>query len=813
MQVIAPLTIEDFNKGAITVIAKVEIDTDGEGNFQELPDIKTYNISTNEENRVAKFCSHSFNITCLNTDDRYGPLNSDSDYYGWLKQGRKIKLWAGIAERDPFQLILGRIDDFKLNKKGGRNICTITGRCLMRMILDFKLYSPNTYWGTSHLYSTEANKIRYNMEDDCKGIYKVELDYTNKDGTALEEIFENTDWSYDWHNNQLIFTPQRIPDFAGTNNNLKVYYMTTQTVENVVGHILYLAGVFATTGARDDWINNAVGNYVTPTGKEIDRVWFNAGTSALKAITLLSEVVQYRFYFDYEGNPIFKPKPSAGAPVNTISDYETKVEDVGENVDETYTHIIVIGEERDRILGEDEIAPDVPVDLTLSTGMGEITQASLAWLKAEWTANTESDFGHYELRIRKIGDSDYTEVSTTAITFIWYSLEPGVEYVVIIRAVDIYNNRSEWSSVKIQLTAADTTVPAPITGAIATPLLAGIKVEWTKSMGTNIAGYAVERQESENGVTWTGGWSERVRTDATTWLDLHLPYTVYYRYQIKAFTQTGVEGPFSSPTQNSIKPNKAGTDDIVARSITGDHIAVNTIMANNYQELRNTYVQQGQDSLDAGYPFELDFEIVSEMTSINNIKLSFRIRKFRAYAKGAASGGGATSASGGGQSSGAGGGPTSGSGGATTPTSSASPTYDITHQIFKWIPHNGGYLISQLLEHHSSGRYHTHMVSIGSHTHSVPSHTHYVYAHTHYVYAHTHNLTFGIYEETQYPTINVYIDNGAGYGSSIGAYTTDKLDINITGYISGTGFKRVKFTSNKRTRISAWVLCKIDLSA
>ncbi|MBA7556364.1 hypothetical protein ES705_49069 [subsurface metagenome] len=88
-----------------------------------------------------------------------------------------------------------------------------------------------------------------------------------------------------------------------------------------------------------------------------------------------------------------------------------------------------------------------------------------------------------------------------------------------------------------------------------------------------------------------------------------------------------------------------------------------------------------------------------------------------------------------------------------------------------------------------------------------------MYAHTHYVYAHTHNLVFGIYEETQYPTIDVYIDNSTGYGSSIGTYTTNQLDIDITGYISGTGFKRVKFTSNKRTRISAWVLCKIDLSA
>lgn len=220
MQSIAPLTIEDFEKDSILVISKVEIDRDGEGTFQELPDVKSYNINTNEENRVAKFCSYSFGITCLNTDNRYNPLNSGSTYYNWLKQGRKIKLYIGIDSEHSYQLLLGRIDDFKLGKKAGQDICTITGRCLMRMILDFKLYFPNTYWGTNIAYNTVANKIRYDIEDDCEGIYKVKLDSTNKDGTALEEIFENTDWTYDWHSTpiKLVFTPRRIPDFDGANN-------------------------------------------------------------------------------------------------------------------------------------------------------------------------------------------------------------------------------------------------------------------------------------------------------------------------------------------------------------------------------------------------------------------------------------------------------------------------------------------------------------------------------------------------------------------------------------------------------------------
>jgi len=57
------------------------------------------------------------------------------------------------------------------------------------------------------------------------------------------------------------------------------------------------------------------------------------------------------------------------------------------------------------------------------------------------------------------------------------------------------------------------------------------------------------------------------------------------------------------------------------------------------------------------------------------------------------------------------------------------------------------------------------------------------------------------------------VDNGEGYGSSIGAYTTDQLDIDITAHISGTGFKEIKFTSDKRTKIHAWVMTKVDLTA
>ena len=234
-------------------------------------------------------------------------------------------------------------------------------------------------------------------------------------------------------------------------------------------------------------------------------------------------------------------------------------------------------------LKRDTEAPDVPSGLALSTGMGSITQASLAWLKATWNANTEDDFSHYELKYKKTAYSDFGLVTTTNTSFIWTGLEQNIEYEVYIRAVDIYGNRSAWSSQETQVTATDSETPAQVSGAVASALLSGIKVIWSRSSEDNIAGYAVERQESDDGTTWTGEWTERVRTDATMWLDLLLTYTKYYRYRIKAFTQTGTEGATSTPTADSIAPDKAGTNDIVAYAITADLIAANSIYTNALQ--------------------------------------------------------------------------------------------------------------------------------------------------------------------------------------------------------------------------------------
>ena len=245
------------------------------------------------------------------------------------------------------QWLTGRIDDWSLSTVAGQKMCTITGRDYMRVLLDYKLYSPNTYWGTMQTFNTVASQADYNMHATCKGVYNAYLDSINPyDGSHLTEIYQDLDWGYIETTNKFSFLTGAIPSYNGT-NNLKVYYFQSKSVESVVGDILYYAGIFATTGERDTWLADT--DYVTPTGQTIDRVWFNTGTRAMEAIRLLSEVVQYRFYFDFAGNAVFKPKTSVGTYVDTFADSDITQQETKEDMGEVYNHIIVIGEKRETL--------------------------------------------------------------------------------------------------------------------------------------------------------------------------------------------------------------------------------------------------------------------------------------------------------------------------------------------------------------------------------------------------------------------------------------------------------------------------------
>jgi len=220
VQSITPITTDDFKAKSNIVIAKVEIDSDGAGTYIVLPDIKDISITTNIQNVVSRFCSYSFFITCLNTDDRYSPFNGSSPYYRKLKRGRKLKVYMGIKKSGIeyfWQWQLWIIDNIKESEKAGESICTITGRNLMGLLLDYKLYYPNTFWGNTIYLNTKDGKYTYQLPNtptmgnwDIRGAYQIGtksvhsedgLPYSlwfSLDGTKMYILGVNTDTIYQY---------------------------------------------------------------------------------------------------------------------------------------------------------------------------------------------------------------------------------------------------------------------------------------------------------------------------------------------------------------------------------------------------------------------------------------------------------------------------------------------------------------------------------------------------------------------------------------------------------------------------------------
>ncbi|GAH70247.1 unnamed protein product, partial [marine sediment metagenome] len=86
MQKLQGLATSDFDVKSRVVVGRIEVDITGWNNFEELPDVKSCNISSNLIDEVMLFSASSFTITCLNTNDRYSWLDTGATYYNWLRQ-------------------------------------------------------------------------------------------------------------------------------------------------------------------------------------------------------------------------------------------------------------------------------------------------------------------------------------------------------------------------------------------------------------------------------------------------------------------------------------------------------------------------------------------------------------------------------------------------------------------------------------------------------------------------------------------------------------------------------------------------------
>lgn len=422
MQNLQGLAATVFDEKSHVIVGKIEVDTTGWNNFQELPDVKSCSINCSLIDEVMLFSAASFTITCLNTNDRFSWLDTGSTHYNWLRQGRKIKLYIGIRYGSAnyyWKWITGRIDVPKFTQEAGQEICTLTGRCLMRMLIENRM--KQVYWGVQKFFNTYDSKDEYPMPASCTGVHRAFLDAKEPyDGTNLKEIRLNSGWTYDWTTNIFLLLRDIIPYYDGT-NNLVVYYFKSQVSEEVIADILVESG-FLREDERVSWLANT--NYVTPTGKTIDRVWFNKGTTCLEALRLVAEAVQYRFYPDQNGNPVFKPPPVASASVKLVTIDNITVNNRRELVDEVKNHIIITGEERKKLVKIPTATTHTPVidaeaetatmyGVIDSVGKGGVNRRGFQWGVAllavgDWHELGSFEIGQFEHELTESELEDFT---------------------------------------------------------------------------------------------------------------------------------------------------------------------------------------------------------------------------------------------------------------------------------------------------------------------------------------------------------------------------------------------------------------------
>ncbi len=199
---------------------------------------------------------------------------------------------------------------------------------------EISIYEYKPYW-----------ERYYELPGASTGAYYVTID-----GSPVWQGEEDEGWFEESGTRRIFFDINKV--VSGGSSNLVVYYFTVESPENAVARLLFKAGLYANEAAA-----LAAMDY-TATGVTIDRISFKAGSKCLNAIKKLCERCDYRFYFKYDGTPVFKPKPAPGATSFTFT-AQKHIASVRTYQDrnEIRNRIVITGERQAEPISRDETMP------------------------------------------------------------------------------------------------------------------------------------------------------------------------------------------------------------------------------------------------------------------------------------------------------------------------------------------------------------------------------------------------------------------------------------------------------------------------
>lgn len=193
------------------------------------------------------------------------------------------------------------------------------------------------------------------------------------------------------------------------------------------------------------------------------------------------------------------------------------------------------------------------------------------------------------------------------------------------------------------------------------------------------------------------------------------------------------------------------------------------------QGATNLYSQQFADNADPSHPAVMRVYIPKGCVRINQILLSWKLEKFRAYETGAAAGGGSVSTSSAG-----------GGGSFTSTTEVAKAAVDIRGAV--WGANNHDH-------------YHRGLVTIEGHNHKVSVSSH---SHTIDIPSHTHAMVYGIYDGGKASSVSILVDgNALTLSGETEIDIANHLTKDSNGKIKRGSWHEIKIVPNALTRIEA----------
>ncbi|MEG1360743.1 MAG: phage tail spike protein [Clostridia bacterium] len=214
------------------------------------------------------------------------------------------------------------------------------------------------------------------------------------------------------------------------------------------------------------------------------------------------------------------------------------------------------------------------------------------------------------------------------------------------------------------------------------------------------------------------------------------------------------------------------------------------------------YALSFADNCDEGHPLKVRIPVDRNAASINELRMTFDLGRFRSTSRGAASGGGKTSGGGGGAALSEEAKVTSYS---TTTTGPKDMGYDNTQTAYVSTPAEGK------LHRHSWP--HDHNVTIRM---TIPALSFQVPGHSHSLPDHTHHMEYGVYEAAETASaVAVSID-----GQEVPRGISDTKDFDAVAYMGKDsagritrGWHTLTFTPNAMARISGTVYIKTFVTA